>query len=164
MGTNEELPEKITGYEYLESAFPCLDSDGYVVTSLSNSQYNCIAHAAGDNTKRWDPTDFPKPGFYWPIGVPLEEGIDALVKVFESLGYDRCIGGELEPGWEKIALYADNYGMWQHAAKQLCDGSWSSKLGELEDIKHPHPHSVSGPAYGKVVIYMKRARESSQET
>jgi len=42
-----------------------------------------------------------------------------------------------------------------HAARQLENGRWTSKLGELEDIEHDLHHLASG-AYGAVVQILKR--------
>ncbi len=42
-------------------------------------------------------------------------------------------------------------------ARQLADGSWTSKLGGLEDITHPGISDLSGREYGRVVIFLRRA-------
>jgi hypothetical protein len=39
----------------LESLFPNLRADPYAVTSPASTVYNCIAWAAGDNTRWWEP-------------------------------------------------------------------------------------------------------------
>jgi hypothetical protein len=44
-----------------------------------------------------------------------------------------------------------------HAAKQLPDGRWKSKLGDFEDIEHNTVKAVEDDyCYGTVVQYMKR--------
>ncbi len=71
-----------------------------------------------------------------------------------ALGYEECEDGSHEPGFEKIALYAKDAEP-THAARQLPDGRWTSKLGKLEDIAH----SLEGLAeclYGEIVLFMKR--------
>jgi hypothetical protein len=45
-------------------------------------------------------------------------------------------------------------------ARQLESGSWTSKLGVSEDIRHDDVSSVAGAIYGSVVSYFKRARIS----
>ena len=61
------------------------------------------------------------------------------------------------PGTRRWRLYADDSGEWQHAARQMADGRWTSKMGtEGEDIIHPNPADVGGTLYGEVVRYMKR--------
>jgi hypothetical protein len=61
----------------------------------------------------------------------------------------------LEPNFEKIALYAIG-NIPTHAARQLGDGSWVSKLGALEDIQHAAFFELEGAAYGKVVCFLRR--------
>ena len=66
-----------------------------------------------------------------------------------------CPGEELEAGFEKIALFVDNRDTPRHAARQLPNGRWTSKLGELEDIEHGL-HDLEGAEYGSVVAVMRR--------
>lgn len=47
--------------------------------------------------------------------------------------------------------------MYTHAAKQLADGRWGSKIGQLEDIVHTTVEALSGSDYGEVVQFMKRS-------
>ena len=58
----------------------------------------------------------------------------------------------------KVALYADEWGGWTHAARQLADGWWTSKLGPAEDILHRTPSALVGVVYGEVREFMKRAK------
>ncbi len=59
-----------------------------------------------------------------------------------------------EKGFIKIALFAkDNIPT--HAARQLPNGLWTSKLGILEDVRHSLS-AISGGIYGSVVVVMKR--------
>jgi hypothetical protein len=72
------------------------------------------------------------------------------------VGYVNCgLDAELQPGWEKVALYGNLY-MYTHAARQLVSGKWTSKLGALEDIEHDTLDDVAGGDYGEVVEIMKR--------
>jgi hypothetical protein len=119
----------------LEEAFPGLAANGYQVTSPSDSDYNCIAWAAGDSHAWWWPgQDAGKE--YWPPGVPRERTRDAFVAAFASLGYTICESDDVESGYEKIALFAAVDGRPTHAARQLPSGRWTSKLGKAEDIEH----------------------------
>jgi len=62
----------------------------------------------------------------------------------------------MEEGFEKIALYTFG-GEPTHAAKQLPDGRWKSKLGDWEDIEHNTVKAVEDDSmYGEAVQYMKR--------
>lgn len=99
----------------------------------------------------------PVPGYYWPPGAIEGDGLDALVSAFEAIGYEMCTCGESQvEGFEKVVLYVDSDGDWTHAAKQLEDGEWSSKLGDEEDIQHRSPHGLASKAYGSAVCYMRR--------
>ena len=82
-------------------------------------------------------------------------GIGALVLAFQELDYEECTDGSLEPEFEKLALYGAGL-MYTHAARQLADGKWTSKLGQLEDIVHDSPDDIAGSDYGEVVQFMKR--------
>ena len=85
---------------------------------------------------------------------------------YSQLGYVECSNGELEAGSEKIAIYATNSSSGQmptHAARQLKNGSWTSKLGEFEDISHLGVGDVECPDYGSVVAFMIRPRKGSRD-
>jgi hypothetical protein len=88
--------------------------------------------------------------------VPREETLAAFVACFALQGYILCENAECEPGFEKVALFADAGGVPTHAALQLPGGAWSSKLGELEDIEHPL-RALEGELYGRVVQVLKRS-------
>jgi hypothetical protein len=138
----------------LEELFPGLAQGGFLHTSPADPHYNCIAWAAGDTGKWWWPTPELEDAF-WPAGVAREETILAFQEAFATLGYFLCDGEELEPGFEKIALFADDQGIPSHAARQVPKGSWTSKIGELEDIEHAL-HDLEGTEYGTVVQILKR--------
>ena len=137
---------------------------GYTVTSNHDQRYNCVAHAADDYTRKWAFIPLPCPGYYWPPEAVKGDGIEALVSVFETLGYELCAGDHLEDGYQKVALYVDQQGYWSHAARQEEDGAWSSKLGDYEDIRHRTPHALSSPDYGQVMYYMRRPKRGLHET
>jgi hypothetical protein len=61
----------------------------------------------------------------------------------------------LEPGLVKVAIYGSGL-MYTHAARQLPDGKWTSKLGKGEDIEHDSPDDVAGGVYGELAGVMKR--------
>jgi hypothetical protein len=132
--------------------FPNLHQGNHEVTSPSNRRYNCIAWTAGDETSWWWPD--PDNVAYWPAAVSREETIEAFVDAYRTLGYTPCADGELELGYEKVALYALQ-GVPTHAARQLTDGRWSSKLGRSVDVAHS-PEALDGPLYGMIVVYLRR--------
>lgn len=131
------------------------------MTSPQTPTYNCIAHAAGDQERWWDCPGFPVPGYYWPPSVRSGGESSVLEECFKSLGYERCAGGDLEDGFEKVALYVDGDLEWTHAAKQESNGEWSSKLGKSFDIRHSSPHCFGGSEYGRVLYFMRRPRSAS---
>jgi hypothetical protein len=138
----------------LETVFPGLARGGYRITSLRDTDYNCIAWAVGDTHAWWWPgRDAERE--YWPSGVPRERTRDAFEAAFASLGYTVCDGEGPEAGYEKIALFADGDGRPTHAARQLPSGRWTSKLGKLEDIEHGL-RDLEGAIYGAVVLITKR--------
>lgn len=96
--------------------------------------------------------------YYWPPDVPREYSTTAYVRAFESLGYSPCEDAGIERGFQKIALFARR-GEPTHAAKQLPNGRWTSKLGKLEDIEHALD-GVSGEAYGAPILFMRRRATS----
>jgi hypothetical protein len=132
--------------------FPRLAANRYRRTSPPDLSYNCVAWAAGD-TKHWW-----QPGIHWPVQTARDDyGVDALERAFASLGYEACPDERLEPGFEKVAVYGYGF-FYTHAARQLPDGKWTSKLGKAEDIEHDSPEDVAGGIYGEVVQVMKRPR------
>jgi hypothetical protein len=137
----------------LDALFPSLAQEGFVETSPASPAYNCIAWAASQTDVAWWPD--PQGVGYWPEGVPRTETLEAFYLAFESIGYSRCGDGALETGMEKVALYA-LAGQPKHAARQLPDGRWTSKLGKFIDISHTLG-GVEGAIYGQVVGYLKRS-------
>src|SRR5258708_31227200 len=92
---------------------------------------------------------------YWPSSAPRNESLGAFIKAFESIGYELADDVPRKTkGYERITLYALN-GRPTHAAKQLPNGKWSSKLGGAEDIEHTLT-GLHGEKYGKAVHFMPR--------
>ena len=138
----------------LEQYFPGLLEAPWRVTSATSLKYNCIAWAAGDSTRWWWP--HPEDVGYWPDQVPMQETIESFFSLFQFLGFETCDSALLEPGLEKIALYAIGSKP-THAARQLDTGLWTSKLGPLEDIEHTL-ESLESDVYGLVVrVFRRRA-------
>jgi hypothetical protein len=129
-------------------AFPRLTPENHRVTSPATTDYNCIAWAARDTGRWWEP------GSYWPV-AGAGYGPDALEAAFLALGFEPCPDGSAEAGWEKVALYAAGP-FYTHAARQLPSGAWTSKLGRSEDIEHDTAEAVAGGVYGEVFRFLKR--------
>jgi len=137
------------------SDFPNLLPGTFEKTSDCDISYNCIAWAANDTDNWWWPD--LKDG-YWPTGIPRAETLDAFEQAYGTLGYERCDDANLEEGFEKIAIYEDTDGP-QHAARQLPDGRWTSKLGDGIDLAHNTLDALHGDQYGQVKRYLKRRRQ-----
>jgi hypothetical protein len=144
----------------LARIFPQLESAPYEVTSPEDLKYNCVAWAAGELEvrRKWWPA--PSPFYYWPV-EPREESVRGFIRAFAQLGYAVCDTDDLEPGVEKLAIYADGTGTPTHMARQLTSGYWTSKLGELEDIEHSTLDQLGGSDYGRAVQFLKRKRTTS---
>ena len=136
----------------LEDVFPGLRGQSYQITSPRDDRYNCIAFAAGDDQNWWWPDSAGEDA--WPAGVARAETLEVFREAFATLGYVVCGDDRLEPGYEKVALFA-LAGLPKHACRQLPNGRWASKLGRSEDIEHAL-HDLTGTAYGKAVLFMKR--------
>ena len=136
----------------LEDFFPRLAASGYEITADASGEFNCITWVLGMSGRNWD---FNDPDGYWPLSVPRNDLITTVMQLFIGEGFTSCESIEPEPGYEKIALYAF-VGRFTHAARQLEDGRWTSKLGKREVITHPSPATLSGGFFGFVHCIMRR--------
>lgn len=140
--------------EHIKSAFPKLADGNFQITSERDDAYNCIAWAAGDLQRRWWPSENPNDA-YWPADISTERDVSAFEAAFATLGYVVCDHEGPELGFEKIALFVDENQTPTHAARQLTNGRWTSKLGKAEDIEHDL-YDLEGECYGAVSVVMKR--------
>jgi hypothetical protein len=119
----------------------------YEVDAPSTRAYNCIAWSLGITNQ-------------WINPRSTLAGMDQLNGQF---GYRRMSGMDLslQRGVEKIVLFGNFVNgqmVYTHQARQLADGSWTSKLGGLAQIRHLSPYSLAGPAYGYPVAVYYRVR------
>jgi hypothetical protein len=142
----------------LEVKWPNLSHTDYQVTSLKSQEYNCFSWAAEDTDRWWQP--IPGDQFYWPDGVPQKETLEAYIQAYRTLGYEPCNDEKLESGYQKIAIYVASNRIPTHAARQLANGKWTSKLGWLEDIEH-ELDGLIGDRYGVVGQILKRSTSSN---
>jgi hypothetical protein len=144
----------------IEQAFPNLKAIPWIPTSVETNDYNCIAFAAHDTTRKWDPDT--SGGRYWPAGLPRTLDLSSFVLLYEREGgFIPCDSSDLENGFEKIAIYCNqnpvlNVLEVSHAARQLPNGKWTSKLGDWDDIEHATLEALEGDLYGKAVQILKR--------
>ena len=104
--------------------------------------YQCVAWAACRNDQRWWPVHHTE--FYWPPGLPRitpppypgmlwpPTPVDFLVQGFATLGYTRCESREFEFGYQKVAIYANDYTATHMARQHFFRSVWLSKPGCLE--------------------------------
>jgi hypothetical protein len=142
----------------LKKDFPNLNWNTFVEKSKPTLEYNCFAFAVNDTSQRWWPG---VDGDYWPSeaeGVPQEGTLEAFIAAYGIRGYVVCDSETPEKGFEKIALYSNPATRTpSHAAHQLPDGRWESKLGSGIDIEHDSLDDLAGPTYGKAVCFLKRS-------
>lgn len=75
------------------------------------------------------------------------------------MDYEPCESAALEEGCEKVAIYASPEGIPTHAARQQADGTWTSKLGALDDITHNELSGLHSRVYGTVIKILKRSTQ-----
>ncbi len=96
------------------------------------------------------------PERYWPPEVSRIETLDAFLAALGTRGYAPCPTSAVEDGREKVALYS-LAGVPTHAARQLTNGWWTSKLGPSIDIEHATVEAVAGGVYGEPVAFVSRS-------
>ena len=147
----------------LAKCFPRLKADNdFKITSKADPNYNCIAWAYQIDGRWMQPPNGCKLKHldgvtFWPEGATESFGIQSLVEAFKTKGYEICNNECLEEGYMKVALYWNpENNQWTHAARQHRDGTWTSKMGIMNDIQHGPPKVLESAAYGKVFCIMKR--------
>ncbi len=136
----------------VEASFPNIRSGGgYAKTSDPDTSYNCVGFAMGE-TRWWWP-DAMGQG-YWPLEAQRTIAIPAFVRAFSTKGYQPGTTETLQPGIQKVALFASG-NIPKHAAVQQPTGRWKSKLGFAEDIEHDL-RGLEGAVYGTVVEIFQR--------
>ncbi len=143
----------------IKNGFPKLSDAEFEVTSPEDHKYNCIAWAAEKSNSNW----WPAPGYYWPDGLTRITTVDAFVQAFEALGFERCDSFNLEVGVDKVAIFTNPSGRPTHMARQLADGTWTSKLGKRWDIAHNTLVGLEGKLYGAPALALKRKLEAPKE-
>jgi hypothetical protein len=131
-------------------SFPRLGED-FEVLAPATSAYNCIAWALGKEDS-----------WIWPSAPGYAVSMADFDALFAFYGYRRIgsLNYDKVPGYDKLVLYAkpNDFGVPEptHSARQLPDGSWSSKLGKLPLIRHLHPDDIDGGSYGAAhAVYVR---------
>jgi hypothetical protein len=112
---------------------------------------------------------WPHSDYRWFPGAPLFGGIDVeatpeyFIAGFSKIGYKSCKSKRFHPGFQKVAIYANDIGVTHMARQRFFWRGWLSKLGDWEDIYHAKLEDVEGDMsatahqYGKVVCILKRS-------
>lgn len=146
--------------EDLYAQYPRLRASGHRITSPFDDEYNCVAWIERAFTS------WVEPGIQWPPGVPTPLGssdLDCYIALFRLWGFEDAESPDLEPGFLKIAIYANGQ-EFEHVAKQLPSGAWSSKGGNLCDFRHEQLEALNNCGVMKnatVVKYMRRRYDGS---
>lgn len=136
----------------LLAKYPGLVKGHFRITSPRDSSYNCLAFAGHDTRRCWHPSAFGS--LYWPEGAPADDTLDGWISAYGILGFAPSTSPDLEPGLEKLAIYADR-DFPLHVARQLQTGLWTSKLRPQEDVEHELA-GLEGDEYGRVVAVLAR--------
>lgn len=147
--------------EMIINWFPSLLQDpAFRITSPDTRDYNCIAWALGYKNKWIWPMEkaLREEDMLWSNDIEISERTEVFLQFFLSHGYrlrDNDDNDDNVNGCDIIALYELD-GKVTHAARQLKNGLWTSKLGPWHDIQHSTPHSLEGDIYGKVKYILKK--------
>jgi len=127
-------------------------------TRDSDDKYNCVAWAVGKKDNFWWPRQLA--GYHWPKGLPREplnkETVENFIRAIETEGFERCNDGNFENGYEKVAIYVNHLEVPKHVARSLPNGSWTSKMGDDEDIEHPTLEVLEGHGFGRAKYFLRR--------
>ena len=141
----------------IESEFPRLRAEGsYFITSPKNQKYNCVAWGVRDKAHVWQ--YLPNfAGYYWPPGIERDDTLESWIRVFEMHMFEKCDSRQPEEGYEKIVIFLGVDGEPSHVARQMVNGTWTSKLGiRGKDIIHRSVDALEGDIYGAIAQVMRR--------
>lgn len=138
-------------------------------TNPATERFNCVAWALHDRSRFWWPGGHPgyfledddKPCDYWPVRLTEPDpasNLDHFFRLFADHGFRACRDGALEHGVEKVVFYTQScrgVELFQHAARQLPSGLWTSKLGRLIDLEHAAPQDLC-EEYGETLTFLGR--------
>ena len=144
----------MSGRDFVTSQFPEIRSEHFKITSNPDYLYNCFSWAIEDKTRWW----WPAFGRYWPPGAAFNDHVDTFVAVLNMFGYELCdFDPSLDEDYEKIVIYANEFGQAKHLARQLGRGVWTSKLGPSYYISHHKLDDLAGEHYGKPAQMVRRS-------
>lgn len=139
-------PEVLRKQRFLK-LFP----NSFVAVGPATERYNCIACSLGIRNE-----------VVWP-GAALE----SFDRLYQDHGFRplTTLDTTLDPALEKVVLFGKTLSggalTATHAAKQLADGDWLSKLGDTPLIRHRALESLSSDVYGQPVRVYARPRPAA---
>lgn len=116
----------------VERDFPSLRGEEFELSD-EDFNYNCLAFVLGDKRNWWQPPNGR--GNYWPPGFPNDVTVQTVERIIRLHGFTEEIDPAFTPRTDAIAIYAER-GEWTHFAV-FKNGTWSSKLGDGNDILGP---------------------------
>lgn len=149
MGKSERLRE-------LSTKLPGLSEENCSIESARDGDYNCVAWALGKDDEWWEP------GMFWPEGASSGSTVVDFASVFLQRGFEFTRDRGHEKGVQKVAIYGTEFGVFEHVARQLPDGRWTSKLGPQEDVEHDTLEVLEGGEYSNVMAILKRPASSNE--
>lgn len=129
-----------------------MELDEFEITSPVDFTYNCFAWAAGYSDHCMQPSTNQR--YCWLTGE-LGETLDNFEKQFNLLWFQERTDESFEEGFEKVAFYVKDSEV-THASRQLANGWWTTKLGQMEDITHKTLQGLEGIEYGYVKLILRR--------
>jgi len=148
----------------IRSLFPNLAQvTSFKVTSDQADIYNCVSWAISETHRWWWPVTKGKKYGYWPPGLSQALTIDNFIAALATVGFEPCQNFDVEAGFEKVVLYMHRSGAPTHLARQLPNGRWTSKLGELWDIEHKTLGGLEGSLYGRPIKAFRRPQPLLQQ-
>ena len=139
----------------LETCIPNV-AGKYRRTSEPTINYNCLAWAVGAQWAWFDP-EKGCVGHFWPEGIEREWSITAIRKLLSHFGFKEESDNQVwEDGYLKLAVYLDKNDFPAHFARQLENGKWTSKCGDLIDIEHDDLECLECEEYGSARLFFKR--------
>jgi hypothetical protein len=119
----------------LNARFPKLVVGSFVPASRATPRYNCLGFAAKDERHWWQAERYGG-RYYWPPNLPRITTVNTVTQIFAARGFQLTDNHGIEPGYEKVGIYAS---LDDHEFSHIAwsDGLvWKSKLGSGQDIDH----------------------------
>lgn len=144
--------------EYYKKLFPLLN-DYELINNSESDNYNCISHTLGIKDKwswSYDKNEIYEYDYdhYWPVRCELTK--ESFDDFYEYHGFEKIklLDFSYNPKYTKVVLYTNN-GVPTHAAIQINEFFWESKIGMFGILRHDL-FEIENDVYGEVTqIYRK---------